>query len=1012
VSARKWSAVYWAWMAVLTAGYYALPDWHILIWSTIGITSCAAITVGVVRNRPRRPVPWLLLAGAVLCFAAGDTTYNLLTTVGHQDNPFPSLADVFYGATCALNVAGMFGLVRSGARARDSANLIDSLIITSGVALLFWLTVISPSVSRQDLGPLEKLVAVAYPISDVLVLVLLTRLVVSVPRSRSVLLLGVGTAGLLAADVTYGINQSGGAWHIGGPVDLGWIVLYSCWGAAALQPSMVGITEPRNRPQPGISATRLTVLGACSLVAPVVLMVELSREGTQAALLTGVLSCVVFLLVLARLAGSADGYRRSLASARELRAAGTALVSATDAEQVLDTVQVAVSALVPAKSEHRLVLIQHGAASPDGHPGAALAPGGTRLVSTGRMAGDLAARLTPFDTTLLAELGPPESDTDEPGWMLALAADESVLLPLREPVEVLAAQAALGLARIALTATLARATSETYFRTLVHNTADVILIVADDNTVRYASPSAAAIFGPGPIEGLVLTEAIDSDNRALASQLLDLVRVGQHPGGADWGLTRPDGTPVQVEVDCRDLRAEPTVRGLVVTLRDVTERRRLEQELRHRAFHDSLTGLANRTLFHDRVQQAAVRSRRAGGIVGVLFLDLDDFKVVNDTLGHQVGDQLLVAVAERLTRVLRPQDSAARLGGDEFAALIQDAVDPDEVERVAARIVTAMAEPFRIGSVLAGGGVSVGVATTVDANDDTDLLRQADLALYVAKGAGKGQWRRYQAALHTAVLERMKLRTELDQAVQLAELELAYQPIVALDSGITVGFEALARWRHPTRGVIMPDQFIEVAEETGLIVEIGDTMLRAALAAACQWRDTEPGQAPYVGVNVSVRQFRSPGFVDKVRKRLDEAGLSARLLLLEITESLLLPDEEQVWEALEQLRQMGVRVAIDDFGTGYSSLSYLQKVPLDVVKVDRSFIEPISDSPEQRALVEGIVRLGGTLGLQVIAEGIESTVERELLMAMGCPLGQGYLFSRPMSYPDSLEWLRTERVAA
>jgi diguanylate cyclase (GGDEF)-like protein/PAS domain S-box-containing protein len=1009
VSVRKWSIVYWTWMAVLTAGFYAFPGWHIVIWSTIGATSCAAIIAGVFRNKPRRRWPWLLLAGAVLAFAAGDTTYNLLTTVGHQENPFPSAADIFYGGTCLLQVAGMFGLVRSGAAARDRANLIDSLIITSGVALFFWLALIGPSVHRVDLSPLEKAVTIAYPIADVLVLALLAWLVVSLPRTRSIILLGIGTFGLLAADIAYGVNQIGGGWQVGGPVDLGWIILYACWGAAALDPSMVRITDPRDTRTSGVGVARLAVLAACSLVAPVTLIVELARDSTEGSVLAAVMTCVVFLLVLLRLAGAADVSRRSLGRERGLRDAGATLVAATDSGQVLDTVRAAVSQLVPAKSGHRLVLRERPV--PDGR-GDQQPAGTTKLVYTRQLEPGLAARLAPFETTLIGELGAAQDSGGQPGWVLALGARESVLLGISEAVQVLANQATLALARIELTSTVARATSEAYFRTLVHATADVILIVADDNTVRYASPSAAAIFGPGPIEGLVLTEAIQSDNRALASQLLDLVRVGQHPGGADWALTKSDGTPVQVEVECRDLREDPTVRGLVVTLRDVTERRRLEQELRHQAFHDSLTGLANRTLFHDRVQQAVVRARRTGDIVGVLFLDLDDFKVVNDTLGHQIGDQLLVAVGERLTRILRPQDSAGRLGGDEFAALIQDARDADEIERVADRIVAAMAEPFRIGSVLVNGDVSVGVATTVDAGDDTDLLRQADLALYVSKGAGKGQWRRYQSALHTAVLERMKLRSELDQAVDQAELELAYQPIVELDSGRTVGFEALARWHHPTRGVIMPDQFIEVAEETGLIVPIGDRILRTALATAAQWRAVLPDATPYVGVNVSVRQFRSPGFVDNVRRRLTEVGLPARLLVLEITESLLLPDEEQVWQGLAELREMGVRVAIDDFGTGYSSLSYLQKVPLDVVKVDRSFIQPISSSGQQRSLVEGIVRLAGTLGLQVIAEGIESSVERDELMAMGCPFGQGYLFSRPMSHPDSVEWLRAVRVAA
>jgi len=484
--------------------------------------------------------------------------------------------------------------------------------------------------------------------------------------------------------------------------------------------------------------------------------------------------------------------------------------------------------------------------------------------------------------------------------------------------------------------------------------------------------------------------------------VLELVRSG-HDGLdiGDWRVPRPGAAPVEVEVSGRDLRDDPTVRGLVLTLRDVTERRRLERELTHRANHDALTGLANRLLFSDRVQRAFGRATRPGAVVAVLFIDLDDFKVVNDSLGHEAGDQVLAAVGQRLTAALRSDDTAARLGGDEFAILIEDAHDVLAVENIADRVVRALAEPVPLGATVVTTSASVGVATTVDATDSTELLRQADLALYVAKGAGKGRWRRYQSAVHTAFMRRVEIRSSLDRAVAEGAFALRYQPIVSMVDGATVGFEALVRWRHTARGLILPSDFIDVAEDSGLIVPIGNWVLERALGDTVRWPSNPPA---YLSVNVSARQFRSRGFLEKVRRELDASGLSPDRLMLEITESLL--SDEQVWADLAALRDGGVRVAIDDFGTGYSALSYLRQVPVDVVKIDKSFVDATGSSPRQRALVEGILRLAEALGLQAVAEGVERPADRDALVEIGCRLGQGYLFSRPLSDDEVVAQMR------
>ncbi|MGH2601903.1 MAG: putative bifunctional diguanylate cyclase/phosphodiesterase, partial [Dehalococcoidia bacterium] len=407
------------------------------------------------------------------------------------------------------------------------------------------------------------------------------------------------------------------------------------------------------------------------------------------------------------------------------------------------------------------------------------------------------------------------------------------------------------------------------------------------------------------------------------------------------------------------------------------------------------------------MDRALERARQTGSVIGVLFLDLDDFKIVNDTYGHDYGDRLLRAVSERLTATLRPNDTAARLGGDEFAALVEGAPDAADVDSIAERVVAELAKPFLLDDRVVSGQASVGGAVSDGTVNGQDLLRHADLALYAAKRAGTGQRRRYHRALHTAMVQRLELRTALDQAITDRSLTLRFQPIVALQMGTTAGFEALVRWPHVDRGVLLPDQFIEVAEETGLIVPMGEMVLREACAAAARWRSASgSAESPYVSINVSARQFRTAGFVASVRSALQDTALPADRLMLELTESLLLRDDDQVWEDLAELRRAGVRIAIDDFGTGYSSLSYLRHVPLDALKIDRLFTSTITSSAKQAALVNGIVTLAHTLGLEVIAEGVELPAEREMLTRFACDYGQGFHFARPLSAAGAMAWVQ------
>ena len=391
---------------------------------------------------------------------------------------------------------------------------------------------------------------------------------------------------------------------------------------------------------------------------------------------------------------------------------------------------------------------------------------------------------------------------------------------------------------------------------------------------------------------------------------------------------------------------------------------------------------------------------------------MDDFKLVNDGLGHDQGDAVLKGIAGRLRDAVGSEGFAARTGGDEFAILVMNLTSREDANEVAARICTALDRPVPIGGGDIACSATVGVATTMDPGARHSLLRHADLALYAAKEGGGGQWRHYEPSMTSDLLHRLDLRSSLGQAVVDDALSLDYQPIVALESGHTVGFEALLRWNHPTRGRLLPGDFIEIAEDAGLISVIGHWALAAGMTAATRWTNVALETPRYVGINVSAHQFRTPGFLDDLYRLCETTGLPPHRLTVEITESLLLRDDEDVWQDLNRLRHWGVRIAIDDFGTGYSALSYLRQVPLDVVKLDRMFTTTMTSSLRQRDLVEGIVRLTRVLGLDVVAEGIETEQERDLVAAAGCPYGQGYLFSRPMPEDAVPDWLAADVATA
>ncbi len=539
---------------------------------------------------------------------------------------------------------------------------------------------------------------------------------------------------------------------------------------------------------------------------------------------------------------------------------------------------------------------------------------------------------------------------------------------------------------------------------LVRHVSEAILLCDEFGTIMWASPSLYRQVGrdKASLQGRLLTDVLhEADTAAVAPTLAELGNLGSEEVlYREFRIAGSDGTWRTLQVCGTNLLGVPEVGAFVLVGRDITEEKALQDKLRHLAYTDPLTGLANRSLFTERLNTALglPRSSLGARTVAVLFIDLDDFKTVNDSLGHESGDLLLTTVADRLRGCLRPSDTAARFGGDEFAVLLAD-TDLEDAELIAERIVIALADPVHIGEQLLRPRASVGIAIADDvARSASVLLRNADIAMYTAKAGGKGFAATFSPDLHAQAIRRLQLKTALGEALGLDQLVLAYQPIVELSTSAIVGVEALLRWQHPVHGLIPPLDFIPLAEETGLIVPIGRWVLREACAQASAWLTESSGFT--VNVNLSARQLTSPGLLTDVRAALIETGLPPQNLVLELTETVLLAegDAAATIAVLGGLRELGVRLALDDFGTGYSSLSYLQRLPVDLIKIDKSFIDLEAIAPTACAdLLEGMLSLANSLELPVVAEGIEHDAQLARLRSLSCQFGQGYLFAHPVS---------------
>jgi diguanylate cyclase (GGDEF)-like protein/PAS domain S-box-containing protein len=1011
------------------AGFLTVPALQSgLFFNSISISAVVAIVVGVRLHKPKHALPWYLFAVGQALFTAGDViTYNYESLFG-SELPFPSIGDPFYLAVFPCLVIGLLLItaIRSPGR-RDADALLDGLIIAIGTAAVSWQLLLAPIAASTDSTLDQKLVALAYPVFDLALLIVVVRLALGAGKWRpSLYLMVAGVLAMLAADSGYSyVGVQGIVYAQYGLLELGWGAFYLLWGIAALHPSMASLTvkvvDATRRP----SWLRLGALASATLVAELLTFMEDASDGAVNQPLLYIATTALFVLVLVRMASLILRLQTSADRQRTMREAGSALVAAVDRRGVVEAALGAAAALAGPRSLVRLLTTTtDGRHFIEGDIGSQSGIGAEVDIGTppGDTTDDSFAVVDVESLTAAAidQLGLPAEVRFaglipvnvrlERRWLILVAAHDRPSLPLLESLATLAGQVGLALESIELSEALATRRSQLRLESLVHNSSDVIVILDVQNRIQFASSASARVLGyaAGDLLGRPLSDLIRAEEQTRVVAFLDRV-VSSDAAVTDpfeFELQRADGRWLHVETLVSNLVQDPNVHGVVLNVRDVSERKAFVEELARQAFYDSMTGLPNRALFLDRIQHALARRGRKARPLTVCFLDLDDFKTINDSLGHAAGDLLLVQVAERLQHALRPIDTGARFGGDEFAVLVEDG-NGEPIE-IAERLLARLREPYFLDGTQIQISATIGIATGGPDSTANELIRDADAAMYAAKADGKGGWRLFEPEMHESVRRRLEVKGALQRGIERGDFVLFYQPIVDVATGHVRGVEALVRWIHPDRGLIAPAEFIPLAEETGLIVPLGRWVLREACRAATRL-DPVGGFAPYMSVNLSARQLQQPELVGDVKAILEDSGLQPERLILEITESAMMRDTDLMAARLQSLRELGVRIAIDDFGTGYSSLNYLRQLPVDVVKIDQTFVKGIVADPAQRAVVATIIDLCHLLGLQQVAEGVEAEEQRRVLGDLGCDLGQGFLWARPMALEALLTYLVTAR---
>lgn len=1111
------------------------------VYLLVGWTT-AALLLRVPRFLPRRQRrPWTALAVSALCFTLAPIARAVHGTLIGVTEPFPSAGDAVFMVGYVLLITSVILFVRARGGEGDRDALVDALIVAAGFGLVVWALVMAPYVRDASVPVMDRATNVAFSTLAIILLGATARLAVGPGlRTPAYYWLAATFSLVFVTDLVATIESVQPDYPAAAIAAMGPMIFVFA-GVSVLHPSMAQLTERPRSHSSQLTIWRQLMLAAALLIAPGVMAWQVARDRTVDLPVVVIGAAALSLLVLLRLSGLVREKERNAAREQILHEAGAAFVAATNLDDMHARALDAVLAFAGRDATVRAsVLLQ---IEDDPRVAASVGRGSDRAVGVHPDRGSLTpeVRVALADRRVVTTVD--RAPVDLPGGRKeraitiiplisqneahsAIVVSSGTPLPRHaiDGLEALSSELSLAIDSAALNEERHRRESERRFRVLVENASDLVMVAGPDGRVTFCSPASERLLGlpdaffvgrdpfervhaddrwrvppllehpcppqdtADPLElrlahadgafrwfevitrdlrsepsvGGIVINARDITDRKRAEQRLarsearfralvqnssDVVAVVDEHGTFTYvspavtavlgyraddlvgtsalDLVQPDvaadvranpellgmdpfpqtsvevrlidstGAARTMDVTIADLRREPAVGGIVLNARDVTVRKELEHDLRHQALHDALTGLGNRNLFTERVSRS-LEATTQGARVAVLFVDLDDFKTVNDSLGHAAGDQLLVAVAERLQSCLRLSDLAARLGGDEFGVLLPASYGETEAQGVADRILDALRQPLEIQGRTINLTASLGIAFGDPGTGSGEvLLRNADVAMYLAKGRGKNRYEMFREEMHTNVFERLEMKADLARAIEDDQLLLHYQPIVDLHSGRILKVEALVRWRHPERGLLSPANFIPLAEETGLIVPLGRWVLDHAVAQLRRWRD-EAGADLHLAVNLSVRQLEQEGIVGEVLDALRRHEVLPERLIVEVTESMLVEEHSEAAQRIEELRDAGMALAVDDFGTGYSSLGTIQRFGVDFIKIDRSFVERLGAGGEPD-LVRTIVDLANQLGAETVAEGIEANAQLAQLRALGCDLGQGFYFSEPLS---------------
>jgi diguanylate cyclase (GGDEF)-like protein len=964
----------------------------------IGLDGVAAIGLGVAIFRPQRWLGWVLIGAAVALLGVGDVLFTLSSDRSVPE-AYPQPWDISLLVSYLPLAVGLLLLGRPRLPSQEWPLVLDTTAFGLAASLVVWIVLVQPALAVMPMSGIGRVIMIASWVGYVTLLATAARVLLVWRTNVSLALLTTAVGSTLAAEFfSAKLLLRGSSSTATAAVNLGFVGLSLLCGAAALTASMSRAASPgvgRNQ----VGPLRLGMVAVGQLVAPTALLVQATSGAVTTGVAIGVVSAAVGVLMLVRAFLAAQDARRRAERDQAMRVASRELMLATTREQVVAGVARAATSMIPSGAVVKVALCtDHEArpASADNQHTADTDPDVEEIVLEPASGPQQPQR---------SAAGSPDTAHDVGSPVLIVRAPAEDLAELHPVLRGLADQAASALHRTDLLAELQAEERERYFRSLVL-TSDDVTMISRGGVVAYATPSALGMFGQD-ITGHPIDELLNGGPAPPGGWTATT--------GAEATVPRADGEVI-VWVRSRDLHGEPTVNGVVTTLRDITAERHLQADLAFRASHDPLTGLANAQSFRDELHasddaagQLVERRRPSRSGRAALFIDLDDFKTVNDTYGHEVGDRLLAEVACRIQACLRADDLAARLGGDEFAVLLRNVTGVDAVRDVAERIAATLAAPARVDHIMLNCLASIGLAYHSGSGRTDTLLREADSALYSAKAAGKGQWREYHHGMPIPARQRVEDRHRLEDALANGHLDVHYQPIVDLATPEAVGFEALIR--HDDDHPMGPRQVIAAAKDTGLIVVLGSWLIEQAIAALPVLNPPGTASPRYVSVNVYARQLRQADFIATTRDRIVQADVDPRLIVLEMTDALFAAgdDRNPAWNDLAELRRAGVRIAFDNYGTGYASLECLRQPEFDLVKTDKSFLTEPDHRARNLILLEVVSGLCRRLNLDLIVDGVEDTDGLHLAKAAGARYGQGFLYAPALPLTEAATY-RTHDV--